>query len=98
LVLMLRASEISETKIFPSPLLPVRAFPAVIFINFSVSLSSQTSSIFTVVQYFSQYSIESFDLSGSAHLPSVETSIIVIPGTPASSSAEITRSAIEGLI
>src|SRR5579875_1564772 len=90
------ASAISEMKIFPSPILPVRAAPANVRTTSSARASATTISNFTFGSRSTLYSCPRYTSLCPFWRPCPRTSLIVIPSIPIPLSASFTSSSLNG--
>src|SRR6516225_12242465 len=87
-----------ETKIFPSPIFPVRAERSMASMTWSTSASSTAASIFTLGRKSTTYSAPRYSSVWPFWRPKPFTSVTVMPLMPTSWRASFTSSSLNGLM
>src|SRR6186713_71334 len=86
-----------DTKILPSPILPVRAAPSMASITRSIRPSSTAASILTLGRKSTTYSAPRYSSVWPFRRPKPLTSVTVMPCTPMALRASRTSSSLNGL-
>src|SRR5687768_6695887 len=88
----------SYTKIFPSPIFPVRAAPSTASMTRSTRSSATAASIFTLGRKSTTYSAPRYSSVWPFCRPKPLTSVTVMPCTPMAESDSRTSSSLKGLM